>query len=399
MFFKSRYSCFLLFLFILVSCGEHESLLPVVLIDVENKVDVKEIHSFSGGVSFKPQGNFVSYPIGNDNIIVPSENSVISVNLSKGVTNWVVDLKEEYIKHLSLTDSSVDTAGFTGSSVVHNGVIYLFSEFGYVFAVDVNKGKVLKVSKGFQKEFSSNALIYNNNLYIQASDNSLVCIGINDLKQKWIYQRQSSLLSIRGSSTPILVRNKIVFGSSDGLIVFLDPKSGALIKSFQISYSGGFDIISNISDIDSNIVYDKYFHLLSFNSGFFAFDERKSAVSWSLPDIKGSKNYILHNDIFYISDRDDIVYAVDRKGSVKWSNSLFARRSLSSFVVIGNILVFGDYEGFLHFLDIKDGDYIGRHNVSSEGLFGLKVIGANKLFVNSYMGDSYLFSINYKQKK
>ena len=345
MFFKSRYSCFLLFLFILISCGEHESLLPVVLVDIVNKVDVDEIQSFSGGVSFKPQGNFLSYPISNDNIIVPSENSVISVSLSKGVTNWVVDLKEEYRKQFSSPDVTVDTAGFTGSSVVHNGIIYLFSEFGYIFAIDVHKGKVLKVSENFQKEFSSNALIHNNSLYIQTSDNSLICIGMNDLKQKWIYQRTSSLLSIRGSSTPVLVRGNIVFGSSDGLIVFLDAKNGALIKSFQISYSGGFDIISNISDIDSNIIYDKYFHLLSFNSGFFAFDEKKASVSWSVPEIKGSKNYILHNDTFYISDRDDNIYAVDRKGSIKWSNSLFVRRSLSSFVALGNLLVFGDYEG------------------------------------------------------
>ena len=63
----------------------------------------------------------------------------------------------------------------------------------------------------------------------------------------------------------------------------------------------------------------------------------------------------------YLSDETDTVWALDRAGgSPRWQQDALRGRRLTGPAVVGNFVVVGDLEGYLHWLDKATGELRGR---------------------------------------
>ena len=66
----------------------------------------------------------------------------------------------------------------------------------------------------------------------------------------------------------------------------------------------------------------------------------------------------------YITDADDHVWAIDPgNGSALWKNKKMHARMLSAPAVLGEYILVGDFEGYLHWLAVEDGRLLGRTRV------------------------------------
>jgi len=90
----------------------------------------------------------------------------------------------------------------------------------------------------------------------------------------------------------------------------------------------------------------------------------------------------------YVSDAEGVVWGLDpRSGSARWSQDALMNRKLSNVSVLGGLVVVGDFEGYLHWMDHTDGRLIARTRVGSDPITtGLQVYN-NVLYVQGDGGE------------
>jgi outer membrane protein assembly factor BamB len=74
-----------------------------------------------------------------------------------------------------------------------------------------------------------------------------------------------------------------------------------------------------------------------------------------------------------------------------WLSDKFQHRKLSGMLSIGKVLVFGDYDGYVHFLDRATGSPLLRLPTNGSQIVGTPMRAGNTLAVTTVNGDVYAF--------
>ena len=88
------------------------------------------------------------------------------------------------------------------------------------------------------------------------------------------------------------------------------------------------------------------------------------------------------------SDRNGTVWGIDKtSGSGSWQQPALARRNLSGVAVQGDYAVVGDYDGYLHWLNLSDGQFAARTRAAKDAIRAAPVVADGILLVQSTGGD------------
>jgi outer membrane protein assembly factor BamB len=92
-------------------------------------------------------------------------------------------------------------------------------------------------------------------------------------------------------------------------------------------------------------------------------------------------------DAVYITDEDGYVWSVqDGTGDALWRQTRLIRRLVTAPSVVGDYLVVGDFEGYLHFLSRDDGRFVSRIQFSKSAISSQPVVVGNTVFANDVDG-------------
>jgi outer membrane protein assembly factor BamB len=81
-------------------------------------------------------------------------------------------------------------------------------------------------------------------------------------------------------------------------------------------------------------------------------------------------------------------------GDVLWTNEKFLNRGFSGGVAIGPVVVFGDREGFVHFLAADTGEPQLRLPTDGQPIIGTPVVAGQTLVVTTAGGNLFAFRPN-----
>jgi outer membrane protein assembly factor BamB len=95
----------------------------------------------------------------------------------------------------------------------------------------------------------------------------------------------------------------------------------------------------------------------------------------------------LASDRLVFSDPAGTVWALDKSnGSALWSQPALARRNLTSAVVQGDYVVVGDFDGYLHWLKLDNGELAARVRAGHDPLRASPVVADGILVVENTDG-------------
>ncbi len=262
---------------------------------------------------------------------------------------------------------------------------------GEQLAVGSSNGEVLLLSArdGSQRwrtqlgsEILSVPRIIGDLVVVHTIDDSVYGLDLSDGSERWRFGYQAPILTLRGSSTPAAGPDGIIVGLSSGRLVYLDPAQGLPIWEVVVSPPSGRTELERIADIDADpVVLDGQVFVASFNGDLAAVDIASGAVLWRR-ELSAHAGLAATPESLYITDSEDQLWAANpTDGAGRWRQDALRYRQLTAPVVVGNALVVGDLEGYLHWVARRDGRLLGRERVAKVAVASAPVVVGQTLYL------------------
>ncbi len=271
---------------------------------------------------------------------------------------------------------------------VAGGRIVLGTENGRIIALDAEKGTSL-----WQTDLKSEILAIpqiNDQIVITRSiDGQLSALAPAPGKVRWQYGLQVPNLTLRGSSTPTISRNVVIFGGDDGRLLILSLKNGAPLLDRLIAPGKGRTELERLADIDAQpqISQDGILYIAAYHNSITALNLNGGQILWQKKLSTHQDFMIDEKQLYAITDEDEVV-AVNRLTGIEiWRQKALRGRHLSAPAGNLNYVVMGDLEGYLHWLDRDTGELRGRVSLGGAPIQTAPISSVDMLFAQDSDGN------------
>ncbi|RUR12821.1 outer membrane protein assembly factor BamB [Legionella sp. km772] len=346
--------------------GKDNTPQPKELKQIDSKLKITQNWSAPVGKSNKNLGYLKLQPVAKGGVIYTADASglVQAVRESNGAIKWSTSLKHNLVSGPSVS-AGVIAVGTNNSSLV---------------LLDQTSGKELWQTN-LSGELLSAPAIAHHKVIAKTIDGKVYAFDQASGKQLWMVDHGSPNLILKASSSPVIVGNQVLIGFSDGKLEAMELDSGRMVWQRSMAYATGSSDVERLVDIDADpIIKSSVAYLATYQGYIGALSLDNGEFLWKKP---GSvyKNILFHSNTLFITDSNDVLWSIDSKtGHVNWKQTALKARGLTEPVLIGNDLVVGDKNGYLHFLDTQAGDLLARSQVSG-GVSSAPVAVGRKLYV------------------
>ncbi len=356
-FINVRLYVLLLISFSLTACGlfggTDNSVPPTELEDIEKSARVSTTWSQSVGVGDDEAMVDLRPAIVDDEIFtVDREGQVTALSLSSGKINWKVDL-----------DTTI-----TGGIGVGEGIIIVGNTLGEIIVLDAENGE-FKWQKQLSSVMLSVPLIQGDILIVRTGDGRIVALETEGGQQLWVYDRGVPVLTLRGNSSPVIGGKEVVFtGFDSGKVSAVVIKNGRPYWEVNAAVPRGRTDMERLVDIDADmILLGRVLYAVTYQGNIVAIDAVEGQVLWS-KEMSSYAGITIGERHVYVTDSDSNLWSVDRvSGNLLWKQNKLAYRKLTAPAVVGDYVVVGDFEGYIHVLSNADGSLVGREKIDRDG--------------------------------
>jgi outer membrane protein assembly factor BamB len=211
--------------------------------------------------------------------------------------------------------------------------------------------------------------------------------------QRWRYPYQAPILTLRGSSTPVIADGSALVGLSGGKLTKLDLATGAPVWEVTVTLPSGRSELERIADIDAApVVVGSTVYVGTYNGDLAAVDLATGDILWRRT-LSSHAGLAADASNLYVTDSDDHVWAAQASdGAGRWKQEQLSHRLLTAPAILGDSLVVGDLEGYLHWISRRDGRIVGRVKVAGGAITAQPLVSGGRLFV--YADDGTLAALS-----
>lgn len=251
------------------------------------------------------------------------------------------------------------------SAGIGEDLILVGSHKGDVVALSATDGKEI-----WRTQVSSEVLvppqISQGVVVVRTADGKLFGLTSQNGKQLWVYERSTvPLLTLRGTSTPLVVNDLIIAGFDNGKLAALELHTGKVLWEAPIAVPSGRTELERMVDIDADpLLANKVIYVSSYQGRTVAIDLLQGKLLWER-DIFSYVGLGIDDSALYVTDTKSHIWALEHyNGASLWKQTQLQARGLTAPVSIGDYVVVGDKEGYLHWLRRDDGQFAARYRLS-----------------------------------
>ncbi|MEQ1601234.1 MAG: outer membrane protein assembly factor BamB [Methylophilaceae bacterium] len=230
---------------------------------------------------------------------------------------------------------------------------------------------------------------------VRAGDSRIFGLDIADGKRKWVYERATPALSLRSSAGIVVDEGVVYAGFAGGKLIAVRVDDGKVIWESTVAQPKGTTEIERIADITSLPVVDgAMVYAVAYQGKVAAVDRASGRVVWNR-DISSYTGMCAADGKVYIAHATGAVYALDyASGKTFWRQGGLSQRNLSAPLALGNSIVVGDVQGYLHFMDREDGAFSARLLTEDSPILPQIVeLGSSGFVVQTRNGGLYAISL------
>lgn len=275
----------------------------------------------------------------------------------------------------------------SGGPGAGEGLVVVGSLDGDVIALDASTGTEKWTAK-VNSEVIAAPTIGQNTVLVRSDDGRITAFDATSGQRRWFWNHDLPSLTVRGNDAPVLGPGFVFVGNDDGTVVALSLVDGRQLWDQAIGLPDGRTELDRMADVDGTPALDgATLFATSYKKQTVAIDGPSGRALWS-QDHGGAGRVGVASDRVIVADPAGVVWALDKNGgSAMWQQPGLARRSLSGAAVQGDFAVVGDYDGYLHWLRLDNGDFGARVRVGHDPVRAAPVVVDGILVVQTAGGD------------
>lgn len=305
-------------------------------------------------------------------VYTASTNGIVSaINKANGRVNWQVSI------HQAIT--SGPGAG--------DGIVVVGCANGNIVALQQDDGRQ-RWRVAIPGEIIATPAVGNDTVVVKAVDGYTRALSVQDGHELWSFQQVEPNLILRGSSAPLIKDRNVLVGYANGNLAKLSLGDGQLLWLQTVAVPEGAFAIQRMIDIDADpIVFDHHIYVATYQGKISSLDWASGRALWT-HDISSYTGMDADDNSVYISDAKGLVWGFSAdSGLVRWRQNKLEYRIISGPAIMGNYVVVGDAQGYLHWLNKHDGHFAARASLGS-AIYAAPVVENSVLYAltnNGYL--------------
>lgn len=345
---------------------------PKPLTDIESTIEIKEVWNHQVGDGYDDKYYKLTPSIDGNRIFASDvHGEVVGLDRDSGDELWEVELE----------------LPVSGGVTAAHGKVLLGTEAGEVIALSQEDGKII-----WRAQLTSEVLAApqtdGQTVVVRTIDDKLVGLDTDTGERRWIYESNPPVLTLRGTSSPLLVKGLAVSGFSDGKVKAFAADRGIQIWEQRVAVPQGRNELERIVDIDATpLLHEGVLYVVSYQGQLVALNPRSGEVLWQrkASSVEGVSEGFGN---LYLSDSQSHITAIDlNSSSTLWQQQDLENRKITAPTPISNYVVVGDYEGYVHYISQLEGEVAARVKIDSSGIRTQPVTDGVFIYVYSNDGD------------
>ncbi|WP_126454107.1 outer membrane protein assembly factor BamB [Sulfuriflexus mobilis] len=345
---------------------------PAKLVDFKASISVSQRWSASVGSNSRKLYVRLQPKVDGDRIYAAGAKGRVSAfEVTSGQLLWRVD-------------TELPIRGGPGSG---DGLVLLGTADAEVIALDRNSGAERWRAKVSSEVLASPAAAEGVTV-VRSIDGRIYGLSSEDGKRIWTYDSSVPVLTLRGTSAPVIINGGVIAGLSNGKLVALLLKNGAPLWESRIAIPSGRSELERIVDIDADpIVANGVVHVATYQGNIATVALENGRGLWNRK-MSSHAGIGADSNILYVTDANSEVWALDRRsGSSYWKLDQLRARKLSAPVAYGDYVVVADFEGYVHFINRNNGAFAARVRVGSSPIVAAPIVAGDTVFISSSAGE------------
>ncbi len=282
----------------------------------------------------------------------------------------------------------------TGGPGYGENTILIGSNEGIVVSYEADSGTEMWRT-AVSSEILSPPLRSQDIVIVRTIDGKIFGLNGDDGSRLWIYDRSTPPLSLRGTSAPVIVDGVLIAGFDGGKLVVLELKTGKLIWEVRIATARGRSELERMVDIDSEpLVINGVVYVATFQGNIAAVEIETARILWTR-EISSYAGFCADSGNLYITDDKSHIWAFDRyTGASLWKQDKLQARAATGPACIGEYIVVGDLEGYLHWISASSGEFAARTRLDNERIITAPIVVEDTLY--AYDSDGSVGAYKYQ---
>ncbi len=220
-------------------------------------------------------------------------------------------------------------------------------------------------------------------LVVKSVDGSVTALDRRTGQERWVHTTTEPALTLRGTGTPSVIDPVTFVGFASGRLVTLDNRSGQPLWERRIAVPRGRSEIDRLVDLDGQPVLtpDGRLFVTSYNGRLVALDATSGEILWDREHSSHQTPVLVGDRLFTVNEASHVTAFDARSGEELWRNRDLEGRWLTAPAFADGQLVVGDFEGYLHLIDIQNGRFTARTRIDSSGISIRPMTDFRRIFV------------------
>jgi outer membrane protein assembly factor BamB len=293
-------------------------------------------------------------------------------------------------KRLWHTDTKAPLSGGTAANAE---LVMIGTTDGRVFALNAADGKV-RWQVRINGEVLAPPAISEKLAAVRSGDGRLRGLALNDGHELWMQEQQVPRLSLRGTSSPLIVGDTVLCGFDNGKVMAVNGVDGTVQWEATITPPHGRTELERLADIDAGVlVSGQNVYTVGFQGRIAMLALDTGQVWWS-HELSSYRGMSLDDEALYASTSDGEVVSLRAKtGAEIWRQNVLLHRGLSAPASMDDAVVVGDFQGYVHWLDKASGALAARSSVGSARISNTPVVVGNLVVVVNDRGQLSVFRV------
>lgn len=281
--------------------------------------------------------------------------------------------------------------GVEGGATLIKDRIFFGGNNGYFYSASIRDGSIVWSYQTRSENFSEPLLDAEHGvIYFLGGNNTLYALEADSGKSVWTYSRQdTNNFSIRGGTKPALYKDTLFAGFSDGSFIAFNSKSGSPLWELHLNKNKKF------RDIDATPVVDgDYVYVAGFDDKLYCILSSRGEIAWRVDSGSYSGITLFEDKLFYPTSSGEILALKKSNGEKIWSYKL-PKGIATSVKTYKGMIVFGESQGSLRFLDALTGKTIGSFE-PGKGILSAPAIDEKNNHLYFISGEANLYALEAK---